>query len=181
MADLTISKKAEGRKVNMFRKVIIIVCILCLGILLPLAHAENFVIKDYIFTWYVADAGDATIEIQKSAKGLAVILKSLGGPLATLSIPPSQAKMIGEALKKTGDYYMEQKKSDDLKSSKIVPVGNYKITFSSKQGSSFVAEISESKTFGTAVLLSKEAALKIGRYLRKAEAMAAFADKQIRP
>lgn len=165
----------------MTKKVIIIACMLCLGTFLPLAHAEDFVIKDYLFTWYIADAGDATIEIQKSPKGLAVILKSLGGPLATLNIPPSQAKAIGEALKKTEDYYNEQKKSDDLKSSKIVLAGNYKITFSSKQGSSFVAEISESKVFGSAVLLSKEAALKIGRYLRKAEAMADFADKRIRP
>ena len=165
----------------MDRKVIIIVCLLCLGTFLPFAHAEDFAIKDYIFTWYVADAGEATMEIQKSPEGLVVILKSLGGPLATLSIPPSQARMIGEALKKTEDYYKEQKKSDDLKSSKIVPVGNYKITFSSKQGSSFVAEIAESKVFGSAVLLSKEAALKTGKYLRKAEAMADFADKQIRP
>jgi hypothetical protein len=165
----------------MTKKVIMIACMLCLGAFLPLAHAEDFVIKDYIFTWYIGDAGNATIEIQKSPKGLAVILKSLGGPLATLSIPPSQANMIGEALKKTEDYYEEQKKSDDLKSSKIVPAGNYKITFSSKQGSSFVAEISESKAFGAAVLLSKEAALKIGRYLRKAEAMTAFVDKRIRP
>ncbi len=165
----------------MTKKMIIIACMLCLGTFLPSAHAEDFVIKDYIFTWYIADAGDATIEIQKSPTNLAVILKSLGGPLATLSIPPSQAKMIGDALKKTEDYYNEQKKSDDWKSSKTVSAGNYKITFSSKQGSSFVAEIAESKTFGSAVLLSKEAALKIGKYLRKAEAMAAFADKRIRP
>ena len=179
MADL-ILKKQKG-EINMTKKVIMIACMLCLGTFLPLAHAENFVIKDYLFTWYIADAGDATIEIEKSPTGLTVILKSIGGPLATLSIPPSQAKAIGEALKKTEDYYKEQKKSDDLKSSKIVPVGNYRITFSSKQGSSFVAEISESKAFGSAVLLSKEAALKTGRYLRKAEALAGFADKRIRP
>ena len=117
----------------MTKKVIMIACMLCLGAFLPLAHAEDFVIKDYIFTWYIADAGDATIEIQKSPTGLAVILKSIGGPLATLSMPPSQAKAIGEALKKTEDYYKEQKKSDDLKSSKIVPVGNYRITFSSNR------------------------------------------------
>lgn len=165
----------------MTKKVIIIACILCLGTLLPLAHAEDFVIKDYIFTWYVADAGNTTIEIQKSPAGLAVILKSIGGPLATLSIQPSQTKAIGEALKKTGDYYNDQKKSEDLKSSKTVTAGNYKITFSSKQGSSFVAEIAESKAFGSAVLLSKEAALKIGKYLSEAEAMTAFADKRIRP
>ena len=179
MADL-ILKKQKG-EINMTKKVIMIACMLCLGTFLPLAHAENFVIKDYLFTWYIADAGDATIEIEKSPTGLAVILKSIGGPLATLSMPPSQAKAIGEALKKTEDYYKEQKKSDDLKSSKIVPVGNYRITFSSKQGSSFVAEIAESKAFGSAVLLSKEAALKTGRYLRKAEALAGFADKRIRP
>ena len=158
-----------------------VACMLCLGAFLPLADAEDLVIKDYIFTWYVADAGNATIEIQKSPAGLAVILKSIGGPLATLSIPPSQTKAIGVGLYQAGDYYNEQKKSEDLKSSNTVTVGNYKITFSSKQGSSFVAEIAESKAFGSAVLLSKETALKIGKYLREAEAMAAFADTRIRP
>jgi len=165
----------------MTKKMIMIVCMLCLGAFLPLAHAEDSVIKDYIFTWYIADAGDATIEIQKNPEGLVVILKSIGGPLATLSIPPSQAKAIGEALKKTEDYYNEQKESEDWKSSKTVPAGNYKVTFSSKQGSNFVIEIAESKVFGSAVLLSKEAALKIGTYLCEAEAMAAFADKRIKP
>ena len=164
----------------MNRKMIVIACMLCLGAFLPSAHAEDFVIKDYIFTWYVVNEGTAKMEIQKSPEGLSVILKTLG-PLTTLSIPPSQAKMIGEVLKKTEDYYNEQKKSDDLRSSKTIPSGNYKVTFSSKQGSNFVVEIAESKVFGSAVLWSKDAALKIGRYLRKAEAMTAFADKRIRP
>ena len=165
----------------MTKKVIMVACMLCLGAFLPLADAKDFVIKDYIFTWYVADEGNAKMEIQKSPEGLAVILKSPVGPLTTLSIPPSQAKMIGEVLKKTEDYYNEQKKSEDLKSSKTIPSGNYKVTFSSKQGSNFVVEIAESKVFGSAVLWSKDAALKLGKYLSKAEAIAAFADKRIRP
>jgi hypothetical protein len=164
----------------MNRKMIVIACMLCLGTFLPTAHAEDFVIKDYIFTWYVVNEGTAKMEIQKSPEGVAVILKTLG-PLTTLSIPPSQAKMIGEVLIKTEDYYKEQKNSDDLKSSKTIPSGSYKITFSSKQGSNFVIEIAESKIFGSAVLWSKDEALKLGKYLRKAEAISAFADKRIRP
>ena len=165
----------------MFKKMIMIVCMLCLAAFLPSAAAKDLVIKDYIFTWYVANKGDAKMEIQKSPEGLLVVLRSLGGPVAALYIPPSQAKAIGEVLKKTEDYYNEQKKSEDLKSSKTVPAGNYKVIFSSKQGSNFVVEIAESKVFGSAVLWSKDAALKIGKYLREAEAMAAFADKRIRP
>ena len=164
----------------MIKKLIVIACMLCLGSFLPLADAKDLVIKDYIFTWYVVDEGTAKMEIQKSPEGLKVILKTLG-PLSTLSIPPSQAKMIGEVLKKTEDYYREQKKSDDMKSSKTIRSSSYKITFSSKQGSNFIVEIAESKVFGSAVLWSKDAALKIGKYLRKAEAMAAFVDKRIRP
>jgi hypothetical protein len=164
----------------MTKKMIVIACMLCLGAFLPLAHAEDFVIKDYIFTWYVVNEGTAKMEIQKSPEGLSVILKTIG-PLTTLSIPPSQAKMIGEVLKKTEAYYREQEKSDDLKSSKTIRSGRYKVTFSSKQGSNFVVEIAESKVFGSAVLWSKDTALKLGKYLRKAEAIAAFADKRIRP
>ena len=165
----------------MTKKMIVIACMLCLGAFLPLANAADFAIKDYIFTWYVANEGTSKIEIQKSPEGLSVILRSLGGPLTTLSIPPSQAKMIGEVLKKTEDYYREQEKSDDMKSSKTIRSGSYKVTFSSKQGSNFVVEISESKVFGSAVLWSKDTALKLGKYLRKAEAIAAFANKRIRP
>ncbi|MBW1867877.1 MAG: hypothetical protein JRF52_05040 [Deltaproteobacteria bacterium] len=164
----------------MTKKMIVIACMLCLGAFLPLAHAEDFVIKDYIFTWYVVNEGTAKMEIQKSPEGLSVILKTIG-PLTTLSIPPSQAKMIGEVLKKTEAYYREQEKSDDLKSSKTIRSGRYKVTFSSKQGSNFVVEIAESKVLGSAVLWSKDTALKLGKYLRKAEAIAAFADKRIRP
>ena len=164
----------------MTKKMIVIACMFCLGAFLPLADAEDFVIKDYIFTWYVVNEGTAKMEIQKSPEGIAVILKT-PCPLTTLSIPPSQAKMIGELLKKTQNYYIEQKKSDDLKSSKTIRSGSYKVTFSSEQGSNFVVEIAESKVFGSAVLWSKDAALKFGKYLRKAEAMAAFADKRIRP
>ncbi|MBU0733367.1 MAG: hypothetical protein ABIE47_15430 [Pseudomonadota bacterium] len=164
----------------MSKKAMVIVCMLCSGLFLPLAAAEDFVIKDYVFTWYVAEVEEAKIEIHKSPKGVAVILKSLGGPLASLSIPPSQATAIGEVLKKTEEYYNEQKKSEDLKSSKAVPAGNYRVTFSSKQGSSFVVSVAESKVLGAAVLLSKDAAIKVEKYLLKAEAMAAFADKQVR-
>jgi len=164
----------------MTKKMIVIACMLCLGAFLPLAHAEDFVIKDYIFTWYVVNEGTAKMEIQKSPEGLSVILKTIG-PLTTLSIPPSQAKMIGEVLKKTEAYYREQEKSDDLKSSKTIRSGRYKVTFSSKQGSNFVVEIAESKVLGSAVLWSKDTALKLGKYLVKAEAIAAFADKRIRP
>ncbi len=164
----------------MTKKMIVIACMLCLGAFLPLAHAEDFVIKDYIFTWYVVNEGTAKMEIQKSPEGLSVILKTIG-PLTTLSIPPSQAKMIGEVLKKKEDYYREQEKSDDLKSSKTIRSGRYKVTFSSKQGSNFVVEIAESKVLGSAVLWSKDTALKLGKYLVKAEAIAAFADKRITP
>ena len=158
-----------------------IVCLFCLSLFLPSADAGDFVIKDYLFTWHITKAGEVTMDIQKSPEGLAVILRSLGGPLATLSIPPSQAKGIGDILKKTDNYYNEQKKSDDMKSSKTVSAGNYRITFSSKQGSSFVVSIAEEKVLGAAVLLGKDPAVKIGNYLRKAQEMAAFADNRIRP
>lgn len=165
----------------MSKRMMMIYCLFCVGLLPLSANAENFVIKDYLFTWHIIEAGDVTMDIQKSPQGLAVILRSLGGPLATLTVRPSQAKEIGEILKKTDDYYKEQKKSDDLKSSRTVSAGDYRITFSSKQGSSFVATIAEAKAFGAAVLLDKDSAVTIGDYLRKAPEMAAFVDDRIKP
>ena len=171
----------EKGKMKMSKKVMMIVCLFCLSLFLPSAHAEDFVIKDYLFTWHIAKVGEVTMDIQKSPEGTAVVLRSLGGPLATLLIPPSQAKEIGELLNKTEDYYSEQKKSEDMKSSKTVFTGNYRVTFSSKQGSSFVASIAEFKVLGAAVLLGKDPAVEIGTYLRKAPEMAALVNDRIKP
>jgi len=165
----------------MYKRIAIVICVLFLAGTLPLSHAGSYVIKGYTFTWHVISIGSAKMEIQKTPKGLQVILGSLGGVLATLSLAPSQAKAIGEVLKKTEDYYEEQSKSDDRKSDDTIEADKCKVTFSSKQGRDFQIAIREAKIFSPEVLLSRSEAVVIGQYLRKAEKMAAFMDKRIQP
>ena len=165
----------------MRKKMFLILSVICLSGFVSLSNAADFVIKDYTFTWRVAETGHVKMAIQKQRGGIDVILRSMGGRLATLFLLPSQAKAIGEVLTKAEYYYSKHKKSKDLESKDTVPVGEYQVTFSSSQGEDFEIRVNKPKIFSAAVLLTKEEALRICEYLKKAEEMAAFVDKRIEP
>jgi hypothetical protein len=110
-----------------------------------------------------------------------VNLISPGGKLARLSIPPSQTKAIGEALSKSDDYYNKQNKSDEMKAEDVVSVGDYKVTFSTSKRGAFQVSLAAAKAFGSAVLMGKDQALKVGEYLMNADKMVALVNDRIRP
>ena len=165
----------------MYRKLFLVACIFCLAGFSSFAGAKDFVIKDYGFTWVVARTGDVSMQIQKKPGNISVILSSLGGKIATLSMTPSEAKAIGQVLEKTEEYYDKQKKSDDRKSEDVVHEGQFRVYFSSTQGKNFQVSIRSSKFFSAAVLLTKDEALEMGKNLRDAEDMAAFVNRRIKP
>ena len=166
----------------MYKKVSLIVCVLCLAMFLSFANAQEYTIGDYDFTWRVAKVGDVKIEIKKTAPGgVWMNLISPGGKLARLSIPPSQTKAIGEVLSKTEEYYNSQKKSGDMKAKDVVPVGDYKVTFSSSKSRVFQVSLAASKVFGSAVLMGKDQALKVGEYMINAEKMVALVNERVTP
>ena len=165
----------------MFRKLFLVACVFWLAGFSSVAGAKDFVIKDYGFTWEVAKTGDVGMQIQKKPGSISVILSSLGGKIATLSMTPSEAKAIGEVLEKTEEYYNKQKKSDDRKSEDVVHEGQFRVYFSSSQGKNFQVSIRSSKFFSAAVLLNRDEALEMGKHLRDAEDMAAFVNRRIKP
>lgn len=159
----------------------LIICMFFWGILATSAHAEEFVIKDYTFTWHVVKFGGTTMEIQKTPEALVVILGRPSIPLCALTISPVQANAIGELLKKTDDYYQSQKNSDDPSSSETLSSHNCEVNFSSKQGREFKVRVKQNKVFGPVALMERDEAIEVGKYLRQAEQMASFADKRVRP
>lgn len=165
----------------MHRKGFLIMTVVGLMVFASICLAEEFVIKDYTFTWHAVKVGDVKMDIQKRPDSLLIILSSTGGGFATLSLSPAQAETIGGLLGKTQDYYEKHKKSDDRKSEDVVQSGNYKVYFSSSQGKDFQVRVQESKLFSAAVLLNRSEALKMVEYLGNAEEMAAFVDKRIVP
>ncbi|NQU13112.1 MAG: hypothetical protein HQ561_03145 [Desulfobacteraceae bacterium] len=166
----------------MYKKVSLIVSVLCLAMFLSFANAQEYTIGDYDFTWRVAKVGDVRIEIKKTAPGgVWVNLISPGGKLARLSIPPSKTKAIGEVLSKTDEYYNSQKKSGEMNAKDVVPVGDYKVTFSSSKSRAFQVSLATSKVFGSAVLMGKDQALKVGEYLINAEKMVALVNERVTP
>ena len=166
----------------MYKKVSLIVSVLCLAMFLSFAKAQEYTIGDYDFTWRVAKVGDVRIEIKKTAPGgVWVNLISPGGKLARLSIPPSKTKAIGEVLSKTDEYYNSQKKSGEMNAKDVVPVGDYKVTFSSSKSRAFQVSLATSKVFGSAVLMGKDQALKVGEYMINAEKMVALVNERVTP
>ncbi|MCD6294486.1 MAG: hypothetical protein J7M20_06065 [Deltaproteobacteria bacterium] len=170
------------------KKVMLPVCMVFLGMFVMSAHAEarsaeESIIKDYTFTWHVARTmiGGTTIEVQKTPEALVVIFGRTSIPLCALTISPVQANAVGELLKKTEEYYQLQKKTDDPSSSDTLTSHNCVVNFSSKQGRDFRVRVKQNEVFGPVVLMEREEAIEAGKYLRKAEQMASFADKRIRP
>ena len=165
------------------KKLVLMTFMIFVGMFVNSAHAEEFVIKDYTFTWHVARTmiGGTTIEIQKTPEALVVIFGRTGIPLCALTVSPVQANAVGELLKKTEEYYQLQKKTDDPSSSETLTSHNCAVNFSSKQGREFKVRVKQNEVFGPVVLMEREEAIEAGKYLRQMEQMASFADKRIRP
>ena len=108
-------------------------------------------------------------------------LISPGGKLARLSIPPSQTKAIGEVLLKTEEYYNKQEKSGEMKAKDVVSTGDYKVSFSSSKSRAFQVSLAASKVLGSAVLMGKDQASKVGEYLINAEKMVALVNERVTP
>ena len=163
------------------KKVLLMAGLIFLGMHASSVQAEDFVIKDYTFTWHVVKIEGTTLEIQKTPEALVVIFGRPGIPLCALTVSPAQAKAVGDMLKRTNDYHEVQKKSEDLTSTDALFSQNCVVTFSSKQGRGFEVRVKQDEPFSPVVLMEKEEAMEIGKYLRQAEQMASFADKRVRP
>lgn len=120
------------------------------------------------------------MQIQKKPAGVSVILASPGGRLARLTMTPSRAKAVGEALKNTGEYYDKQMKNKEPNAEDMVSAGDYRVYFSSSRGMKFQVSVRKS-IVGAAVLTNKDQALKMGKYLGDAEKMAALVNDRVRP
>ena len=176
----------------MFRKIVLIISVAYLFTILSGASAGDYVIKNYSFIWHVSKAGKVNLKIQKDPIGLKVLLSSPGGKLATLVLIPAQAKEIGAILLKAKDYYdthqkfyseQKQKKSISYNNEHYdkILIGNFQVIFhSSPKGKEFDINVSKSEMFSPAVLLTKEEALEIGKYLVDAEKLAAIVKQRVK-
>ncbi len=164
----------------MYKRIFLVVTVLCLVPFFTVANAQEYNIANYVFTWHVAKAGDVSMEIQKRPAGVSVTLASPGAMLARLTMTPSEAKAVGEVLKNTGEYYDRQMKKKEPNVQEMVSAGDYKVYFSSSRGMKFEVSVRKSAV-GAAVLLNKDQAIKMGKYLVDAEKMAALVNERIKP
>jgi hypothetical protein len=94
---------------------------------------------------------------------------------------PSQAKAVGAVLMATEEYYNKQKKNPVGKSEDMASAGDYRVYFSSSaRGKSFQVGVKKSDAAAT-VLMNKDQALKMGKYLGDAEKMTALVNDHIKP
>ena len=164
----------------MNKKVFLIVNMLCLALFFSFANAQEYTIGDYDFTWRVAKVGDVRMDVQKNPKGVSIVLRGPGGGLGRLNMTPPQAKVVGDVLKSTGAYYDEQMKKKDPNVDQMVSAGNHRVYFSSSRGKKFQVSVRKSAA-GAAVLMNKDQALKMGKYLGDAEKLAALVKDRIKP
>ena len=164
----------------MNKKIFLIVNTLCLALFFSFANAQEYTIGDYDFTWRVAKVGDVRMNVQKNPKDVSIVLAGPGGGLARLNMTPLQAVAVGQALEKTGEYYDEQMKKQDPNMEEMVSAGDHRVYFTSSRGKKFQVSVRKS-TAGAAVLMDKDQALKMGKYLRDAEKMATLVNEHIRP
>jgi len=164
----------------MNKKVFLIINMLCLALVFSFANAQEYTIGDYDFTWRAAKVGDVRMDVQKNTKGVSIFLAGPGGGLARLNMTPLQAMAVGQALEKTGEYYDEQMKKQDPNIEELVSAGDHTVYFSSSRGKKFQVSVRKS-TAGAAVLMDKDQALKMGKYLRDAEKMATLVNERIKP
>ena len=164
----------------MKKKIFLIVNMLCLALFFSFANAQEYTIGDYDFIWRVAKVGDVKMDLQKNPKGVYIVLASPGGGLARLTMTPLQAKAVGDVLKNTGMYYDEQMKKQDPNMEKMVSAGDHRVYFSSSRGKKFQVSVRKS-TAGAAVLMNKDQALKMGKYLGDGEKLAALVNDRVRP
>jgi len=164
----------------MYKKVSLIVSVLCLAVFLSFANAQEYTIGDYDFIWRVAKAGDVRMVIQKNPKGVSILLSSPGGGFARLTMTPSQAKVVGDVLKTTGEYYDKQMKDKEPNVDQMVAAGDHKVYFSSSRGRKFQVSVRKSSV-GAAVLMNKDQALKMGKYMGDAEKLTSLVNDRVTP
>jgi len=157
------------------------VSICCLMMFSGEALSADFQIKDYIFTWTVFKAPDLTMDIVKKPEGVMVVLASPGGKLGRISATPEQAKAIGEALKKTEEYYKKQTSQAEPNANDLIEVGDFKVSFASSRGRNFEVSVTTSKIFSSEVNMSKEGALAVSPYLCQAPDMTSYMNERINP
>jgi hypothetical protein len=164
----------------MNKKIFLVVNMLCLSLFFSFANAQDYTIGDYNFTWRAAKVGDVRMDVQKNPKGVSIVLAGPGGGLARLNMTPLQAVAVGQTLEKTIGFYDEQMKKQDPNMEEMVSAGNHRVYFSSSRGKKFQVSVRKSAV-GAAVLMNKDQALKMGKYLGDAEKLAALVNERIRP
>jgi hypothetical protein len=91
--------------------------------------AASFEVSQYTFTWNVAAAGRAALDIEKTPAGSYVILKATqrvtGG---SLKLTPSDAETLAQVFLRVDEFHqqMQDKRSDSAQ----VMAGQYEVTFS---------------------------------------------------
>lgn len=148
----------------------------------PASTAEEFVIEDYLFTWYAAKAGSVQMNIQKEKDGVVAVLRSLGGKLATLYLAPAEARATGEILARAEELHSKHKESDERVNEDMIETGQIRVTFaSSYKGKDFEIRVNRKRFFTPTVLMYEDQAMKISQSLLTAEEMAEFVRTKIKP
>ena len=170
-------------------KVFLIAFILGLTLIRASLYADEYMIKEYEFIWHVVTVDNVDIKIQKNPTRLGVLLSGRGGKIGTVFLTATRAKAIGEVLLKAEDYYRKQlelyeKQPKGFKKDLVdtVPAGGHKVIFAfTAKIKGFEVRVMQPKLISPIVLITKDGAVKLGKYLLDAEKMVEMVDLRVQP
>jgi len=150
------------------------------------AAADEFVVQTWYFRWTVATNGTKSFGIEKTNKGVRAVVI---GQIESLFLSPKAAHEIGDVLAQTDEYArkLAAKKAaltDKLEEvSETVKTAEHTIVFRIDSTYGFLVSVRSMDGGATvaSVLLDQKDANAFSASMQKAEAMAAYIDRKVKP
>lgn len=154
-------------------RVLALVCFLVFGAVV--IGAEPLVIDEYEFTWKVAESGKLKLYVQKDNETTRI---RFWDESDMLHMTPADAKLVGDALSQT-DKYLAKFKGSKEDVSEAVEAGDQRVLFTSSPKYGFSVLIRDKGRSFSSISLDRKQCLAIAPHLKRAEEMAAHADKVV--
>jgi len=144
------------------------------------ARQEQFVVEKFNFDWFVAEAGEAKLMVNKTHETTRIVIIEGGLSGDILWLVPEEAESVGNALADT-DRYFASMRNAEFDTSKELDAGRYTVRFHFSKEHGFSVTVAKKERFGgRSILLARETANAFRPHLLKATSMASFIDNRIR-
>lgn len=137
---------------------------------------EEFKIEEFVFSWTVDRVGENSLSVMKDDNSIYVRVRDIEDGI---SLTPTEAVAVAEALKRTDEWWKKMLGSPVGTEERIEISEELQVVFL-KNKSGFFASL-ESENTKSFVLIDRKAANRFAPHLAKAKEMAKFVDERVKP